>query len=287
MHHIEVQKVDGTIEAFRPQKLMISLMKAGASEDQAQRVLEKIWNEIDGKSLPTNELYRVAFKHLHEITHPAVAIRYSMRRALSELGPDGFAFEKFYAEILKSQGYETLLDQTVYGRCVPHEVDIVAWKGRQELQMVEAKFHHEYGFKTDLKIILYVKERYDDLGAQLFKFGGNERKLTSGWIVTNTKFTDTAIHYGECNGMKMVGWNYPRDGGLHKLIEESGVKPITSVPSISKDIMHELLKNGIVTCNDIHRVEGVLKTLGVDKARIAQVHKDIEQIFKLDLSVTE
>jgi hypothetical protein len=205
-----------------------------------------------------------------------------MRKALSDLGPDGFAFEKFYGEILRRKGYEIALDQMVYGRCVPHEVDIVAWKDKQELAMYEAKFHHEYGFKTDLKIVLYVKERYDDISTQTFKYGGTDRKLTSGWLVTNTKFTDTAIHYGECNGLNMIGWNYPKNGGLQKMIDETGVRPITCIPSISHDLMKALIKEGVVTCNDTHAVEVVLKSHGVDQNKINQIKADIHDILNIN-----
>ncbi len=282
MHHIEVVKADGTVEEFRPQKLMISLLNSGATPDQANTIIEKIYSEVDGKTLPTNRIYRLAFKFLNELTHPAFAIRYSMRKALADLGPDGFAFEKFYGEILKKKGYEVELDQMVYGRCVAHEVDIVAWKDKQELAMYEAKFHHEYGFKTDLKIVLYVKERYDDISSQTFKYGGTDRKLTSGWLVTNTKFTDTAIHYGECNGLKMVGWNYPKNGGLQRLIDETGIKPITCIPSISPELVKILLKEGVVVCNDISAVERVLESKGVDKNKILQIKTDIQEVLKID-----
>ena len=79
-----------------------------------------------------------------------------------ELGPTGFPFERFIGEILKTQGYTVSLGQTLEGACAPHEIDVIAEKGK-ELMIVEAKFHNELKIKSDLRVALYVKARYDDL----------------------------------------------------------------------------------------------------------------------------
>ena len=115
------------------------------------------------------------------------AVGYSIRRALLEMGPDGFPFEKLVSRLFQIWGYETLTDQTCLGTCVAHEVDVVAWKD-DELSMVEAKFHNEFGLKSDLKVALYVKARYDDLAKTVFDYGGKKRILSSEghWLVTNT-----------------------------------------------------------------------------------------------------
>ena len=81
------------------------------------------------------------------------------------LGPTGFPFEQFVAEIFKAEAYSTITDQIVQGKCVEHEIDVVAWK-EKELIMVEAKFHTDFNLKSDLKIVLYVKARYDDIFGQ-------------------------------------------------------------------------------------------------------------------------
>src|SRR5260221_155103 len=120
---------------------------------------------------------------------------------------------KFIARIFTMWGYEALTDQTVLGTCVDHEVDVVAWKGN-ELSMVEAKYHNEFGMKSDLKVALYVKARFDDLSQTIFDFGGTKRKLTGKWLATNTKFTEKAIAYGECSHLRLLGWNYPATNNL-------------------------------------------------------------------------
>ena len=66
-------------------------------------------------------------------------------------------------EIFKAEGYTTIIDQLVQGKCVEHEVDVVAWM-EKELIMVEAKFHTDFNLKSDLKIdgiVDRVKKRLD------------------------------------------------------------------------------------------------------------------------------
>jgi len=161
-------------------------------------------------------------------------------------------------------------DQVVLGKCVEHEVDVVAWKG-DSLAMVEAKYHNEFGLKSDLKVSLYVKARYDDIEGNYFDYGGVKRKLTERWLVTNTKFTDKAIQYGECNGLKLLGWNYPAQGNLHQLISENSLHPIACLTSLTRDQKRELSAQNVVVCLDLVGNPGVLKMIGVkpeDEERI-------------------
>ena len=215
---VTILKADGKKEVFDVAKLRASLSRAGATDEAVESVVSHIGSELkDGMS--THEIYEHAYKVLAEWKQP-VAERYSLRRAVMSLGPTGFLFENLVAEILKEKGFETLTDQTVLGACVPHEVDVVAWN-KEKLIMVEAKFHNELGTKSDLKVALYVKARIDDLKHNMFNYGGKDRMLNEGWLITNTKFSSTALHYGLCNNMIMIGWNYPEKGNLQDMIEAS------------------------------------------------------------------
>ena len=222
MEKIFIVKSDGMRQEFDAQKLVASLAKAGASEDAREKISRHIGGEIKN-GMSTGDIYHHAFELLRKSEKP-VAERYSLKRALAALGPTGFPFEHFIADIFKAQGFETTTDQIVRGKCTSHEMDVVAWKDG-ELIMAEAKFHHEFGMKSDVKVALYVKARFDDLRSQMFSYGGKERALTKGILVTNTHFTDKAIEYSMCAGVALVGWNYPGSGNLHDMIIESGVYP--------------------------------------------------------------
>jgi len=259
-HLISITKSDGTKQLFEEEKLINSLRHVGASPEAIDDVVEEVEREIyDG--MTTVEIYRRAFDLLRKHSSP-VAAKYSVRRAMIELGPDGFPFEKFVARIFKMWGYEAVTDQTVIGKCAEHEVDVIAWKDNS-LAMVEAKYHNEFGLKSDLKVSLYVKARYDDLSENEYDFGGTKRRLSEKWIITNTKFTDKAIRYSECSGIKLLGWNYPSKGNLHELISENGLHPITCLTSLSRDQKRELVGLNTLVCLDLVGNPGVLNKIGI------------------------
>lgn len=268
---IEVIKIDGTKERFDQAKLQESLRRSGASERVASEVAAHIGRELVN-GMTTSDIYRHAFSVLRDKQKKASA-RYSLRRSLLALGPTGFPFEKFIGEIFKKKGFSVLLDQMVHGRCVEHEMDIVAWNN-EKLIMAEAKYHHELAYKSDLKVALYVKARFDDLYAAASLTYGNRTKLDEGWLITNTKFTEKAIRYAECNGVKLIGWNYPEKGNLHDLVEETGVHPVTCLTSLSEGQKRALMEQGIVLCESIKSEKVKLRSLGFDEQLIAEMEAE-------------
>jgi hypothetical protein len=139
-------------------------------------------------------------------------------------------------------------------------MDVVAYN-EKKLMMVEAKFHNELGTKSDLKVVLYIKARFDDLNENVFAYGGKDRKITDSWLVTNTKFSSTAIHYGVCKNMTLVGWNYPEKGNLQDMIEGERLHPVTCLTTLSEAEKKTLLTNGIVLCSKIRENPDVLRRL--------------------------
>jgi hypothetical protein len=93
VREVYITKANGVKEIFKPDKLSQSLLNSGASEDIARGIVEHISRELqDGMS--TSVIYDHAFYLLGKKAKP-LAARYSLRRALGELGPSGFPFEKF------------------------------------------------------------------------------------------------------------------------------------------------------------------------------------------------
>ncbi|MEX1061623.1 MAG: restriction endonuclease [Patescibacteria group bacterium] len=236
---ILVKKASGELESFDPEKVLNSLKRAGASHKLAQDILKIVEAEIY-EGIDTREIYQKVFTHLRSAgTH--LAARYNLKRALMELGPTGYPFERYFARLLEQEGYQCLVGQQVKGKCVWHEVDVIAEKGKQKY-MVEAKYHNAPGLKTDTKVALYVYARFLDVSA-----GG----FTQGWLVTNTKLTRDARHYAECVGLKYLSWDRPQGAGLRELIEKTRLYPVTILQSLSPKEKATLLGEGIVTCRDI------------------------------------
>ena len=56
------------------------------------------------------------------------ASRYKLKKALMQLGPSGFLFEKLVGKIMEQEGFKTNVGVIVQGNCVQHEVDVIAQK---------------------------------------------------------------------------------------------------------------------------------------------------------------
>jgi len=276
-HLITITKSDGTRQLFEEEKLVNSLRNAGATDGALDDIVDEIGKEMhDGMS--TSEIYTRAFALLKKHSMP-IAVKYSIRRAMLELGPEGFPFEKFVARIFKAWGFEAVTDQILRGESVEHEMDVVAWKEGQ-LSMAEAKFHNEYGLKSDLKVALYVKARFDDLAPMEFEYDGQKRKLTDRWLFTNTKFTDHAITYGTFHGMKLMGWNYPQKGNMHDVIAENGLHPVTCITVLTHQQKKDIIAAGILVCKDFIEQQSVLKNIGLKPEEIGRAVIEAAAIIK-------
>jgi ATP cone domain len=275
MEPIYVLKANGTRELFDQKKLEFSLKRAGASSLVVNQIINHVKAHLD-KNITTHEIYKHAFELLHKDEGP-VAIKYSLKRAIMELGPSGFPFEDFIAEIFRTKGFNAEAGKIVKGFCVEHEIDVVAWN-EEKLVMVEAKFHNELGIKSDLKVILYVKARFDDLRQVKFNYG-KERDLDEGPLATNTKFTSTAIEYGSCQGgIRMIGWNYPPVGNLHDMILESKLHPVTCLGSLNGREKKSLLDKGIVLCRTLSENVEILEAIGLNDEKRKKVLDEIEAL---------
>ncbi len=274
--NITITKANGQKELFDKQKLFHSLRNAGGNNPIVNDIVNHISSEIK-EGTTTSDIYKHAFDLLRNHSVP-IAVKYSLRRAIGELGPDGFPFERFVAKIFNTWGYEAITDQIVMGSCVDHEIDVVAWRGN-DLAMVEAKFHNEFGMKSDLKVVLYVKARYDDLSKKIFNFGNKERKLTEKYIFTNTKFTDKAVQYSKCQDLKLVGWNYPLNGNLHDIITQYRLHPITSLSLLNNQNKKDLINRGILICTDLINDPQILSSLGIDKESIKNIISEANTVI--------
>lgn len=272
---IMIRKADGQMEAFDVAKLGHSLQHTTAKPELIEQVIAETVKNVE-EGMTTHEIYKHAFSALHNLERPA-AIRYSMRRSVMSLGPSGFPFERFVAEIFKTEGYEAMTDQTVLGSCVEHEIDVVAWN-KNKLIMSEVKFHNQLGLKSDLKVVLYVKARFEDLADTVFNYGGIDRKLNEGWLITNTKFTLSAIKYAECKNLKIIGWNYPIGAGLKEMIDNSKLHPLTILNSLSEHDKKQLLEKNIVLCSTLKQNPNHLQLIGLNEANIQTVLDEIKLI---------
>jgi len=231
-----VLKASGEVEPFSKDKVLTSIQRAGIPKslwaDALVHVESKIYNNI-----PTSEIYQHIEEFLEKSPNPNYKSRYSLKRAIMDLGPTGYPFEHYVAEIFKALGFETKVGQILTGRCISHEVDIIATKGQEKI-FVECKFHNEPGTRSDVHVSLYTKSRFDDI-AEKYNF-------TSAYLVTNTKITSDALSYALCENIKVIGWSYPEGGSLRDLIEKYKLFPVTQISTLSLSDKQRITSEGIV-----------------------------------------
>ena len=269
---ILIAKADGTLEPFDERKLVSSLSHAGADTATAAQIAHDVSATLR-PGTTTGEIYRRAFAHLREHKR-GIAARYSLKRALLEFGPSGFPFESYLAKLFEAEGWRTKVDQIVQGHCVEHEVDVVMAKkdgDTEKTTYVEAKFHNTAGFKTDLKTVLYVQARVEDIAA----LHPNEPQRTRGMVVTNTKFTAPAIQYAECRGLELLSWEYPRTNNLHERIDTAKLYPVTALTSLSKKEKMNLLSQRMVLCNTLPQETRALATAGITGKKADAVLEEV------------
>lgn len=266
----EIVKADGTTEVFNGLKLENSLKRAGATDTAAERIRHTIESSM-GPTALSGDIYRRAFQMLRQEGRP-VAARYSLRRALFELGPTGHPFEDFIAELFKKEGWTVEGRRMIPGKCVPHEVDVYASRGNEHLA-AELKYHNNPGYKTDVKVALYVKARFDDI----WQCKPEEKTcpVDLGFLITNTKFTSQAIDYANCSGMGLLGWSYPHEGNLYDRIIANALFPVTALTSLRKAEKRLLIDKGIVTCDQVREHREILRSIGLTPERIGTVIGEI------------
>lgn len=277
-----VIKASGSIVPFSEEKLLRSLKRSGASDSEAAKVMAEI-NKKLFEGISTKTIYKMAFKLLKEqSTH--LAAKYHLKGAIMELGPSGFPFEKYFSEILRYQGYKTTVGEIVQGKCVSHEIDVIAELGEQFF-MIECKYHNQPGTFSDVKIPLYIQSRFKDVEAQWIKLPGHENKTHTGWVVTNTRFSTDAVLYGNCIGLKLLGWDYPVKEGLKDLIDRLGLYPITCLTTLTKVEKQLLLDKNIVLCKEISDDVKLLDVAGVNPTRAKRVLEEVEKLCQHLISI--
>lgn len=267
---IRIVKADGSAEPFNPQKLVASLVRAGAEHSIADDIAGQI-ERVLYPGITTQEIYRQAFAKLREARR-GTAARYSLKRALLEFGPSGFPFEAYLAELFKAEGYKTQIDQVIHGACVPHEVDVVLKKG-DETAYVEAKFHNAAGFKTDLKTVLYVKARLDDIAAR--RKAEDAKGTMRGMVITNTKFTSRAVEYAACAGIELLGWEEPQGHTLQDRIEAVKLYPVTALTTLGRREKMALLSQNKVLCTALPKDTRALAGAGLTGHKADRVLEEV------------
>ncbi|WP_430425001.1 ATP cone domain-containing protein [Maribacter litoralis] len=273
---IDIIKSSGQKMKFSLDKLRNSLKHSGANHKLVEEIVSKVYDELF-EGITSNEIYNRAYSLLKK-NKSVFASKYKLKKAIYELGPTGFPFERFIAAILQFSGYEVDVDIKLNGACVTHEIDVIAEKNGSAT-LIECKFHNEEGRNCNVKIPLYIHSRYNDVKAYWIT-NKNSKPLNKGWVVTNTRFTEDALTYGKCADLYLLSWDFPKDDGLKDRIDRLGLYPITVSSLLSKREKQFLLSRNVVLCRQLVKDKFYLDHLGISTERKSKILDEISQLCK-------
>ena len=277
-----VTKYSGEKERFSEEKLVKGLENSGIEPAAISFVTSQIKKSLFN-GITTKKVYQEVRRLLRAYSNEYVS-KYKLKQAILELGPSGYPFESYVATILQAMGFETETNVTVLGKCVQHEVDVVAEK-EDHHYMIECKFHNRQGFKTDVKVPLYIQSRFKDVEHSWRRKSGHRDKFHQGWIVTNARFTADAITYAKCAGLKLLGWDYPKNESLKVLVSSYGLHPLTCLSTLTKAEKKLLLSKGIVLCRTVCDNPDILTDIGFEYGKVKKVVHEGRHVCELGVKV--
>lgn len=272
---ILITKASGDQVVFDPGKLRRSLRRAGAGRERSDAIVRAISKDLQEGST-TKQIYHLAHKMLRKEAK-FTAARYSLKQALLELGPSGFPFEQFVAKLLEAQGLRVQTGLLREGKCVTHEVDILA-ADNQRVLLAECKFHNRQSLVCDVKVPLYIHSRFNDLLAGYFNAPEWKSFTLESWIFTNTRFTDDALAYGRCAGLHLISWDTPFDFGLRDWVDRTGLHPLTCLTTLTHREKNALLEHQIVLARDLVAQPELLSRLQLAPRRIQIVIEEARHL---------
>ena len=264
---IYIKKSSGKLEVFSFDKLKKSLQKSNASSKEIELIIKIIKNQIYS-GITSREIYKNAFRLLKKHNRVS-ASKYSLKRAIFDLGPTGYPFEKLVSALLQENGYKTKVSVLLEGECVRHEIDVLAEKNKN-VYAIECKFHTSTTTVSNVKIPLYINSRFLDVQKQ-WNCSKNKTILKQGWLVTNTRFTEDAINYGNCVGLTMLSWNYPEGKGISSIIDRFGLYPLTALTTLKKREKQLLISHDIILTKELLFSGHKLKELGFSATHIEKI----------------
>lgn len=275
---ILVKKASGEEQPFRVEKLESSLRNAGAGDEVIKQILADIVDWIY-TGVTTKKIYNRAFQLLKRLRNVS-AIRYKLKQSMLEMGPTGYPFEHFIGQVFERMGYGVEVGITLEGRCVTHEMDVIATKDHHQ-HLVECKYRQDQGKIVTVQTPLYVRARVNDIVDRYHEEKKFEGYTFTGWVVTNTRFSSDSINYGKCSGLKLLGWDYPEGNSLKNIIEQEKLYPVTALTNLTRKEKQQLLDAGIVTCPQLLDNLEILDKIQFRRSKSTALVKELNDILNL------
>lgn len=272
---ILIRKASGAEELFSIDKFRRSLQSAGACQESIDIIVNDISQWVQ-PGTSTKKIYARAFSLLHK-EKSSSSLRYRLKQAILEIGPTGYPFEILMGQLFEHLGYEVQTGITVDGLHVTHEMDVIATANKAQ-QLVECKYHKDQGKQVSVQVPLYVRSRVNDIVAKRSPLPEYQGFTFTGWVITNTRFSEDSIQYGTGAGLTLLAWDFPQGNGLKEHLEKFRLYPITILKNLTQVKRQELLDAGIVTCSQLARNEAQIANLGLSKNKLKALMEELKHL---------
>ncbi|WP_313386468.1 ATP cone domain-containing protein [Chishuiella sp.] len=274
-----IKKNSGELISYNPAILRKSLSKSGAKKEEIEQVFEQVSKELyDGIS--TKDLYRYAFQSLKKYRN-SYAARYSLKKALKNLGPEGYCFEKWVSRVMQAAGYNSITSQTVQGNAVTHEIDVVAMKD-QQLIFCECKFRNDEEAKISVTTPMYFLSRMKDVENNFYHFFNKDLTPTKGYLVTNAYLTTDSIDFANYYGIGIISWDYPENKSIKYLVDNAVLYPITCLTTLTLENEKALLDKDCILVKDLVDFPNVLNNLNLSEEIKKEVLIEAKELIEIE-----
>lgn len=236
-----VTKADGSRQPFEREKIVQTCLRMGANYKVASQIASKVEAALpDGAS--TKTVLQLIFD-LMRAENSAVGHVFDLREGISHMvsKPE---FEAFVRVLLAQSGFQVKPNTIVRGLCGEHEVDAIATKDGK-VYIVEAKHHGNFHALTGMDETRIARAILEDL-TDGFVQGVTAEKVDGAIIVTNTRYSEHAIRYGNCRGILQIGWASPDSLGLKETVRKYRLYPLSCLRGVSPEVRGRLVDAGIV-----------------------------------------
>ncbi len=271
LKEVIITKANGQKAVFEPYKVESTCVRAGATKEEARKILERIHPKLY-PGITTREIYRLVLHFLSDGVNQAVKHRYRLKESIMRMGPAGFPFETFVGRVLEHYGYRVLsIGAKMQGHCVQHEVDLILESSQDDRKwLVECKYHNMPGRYTGLKESLYTHARFLDLSDMV------DREM----LACNTKVSDEVVTYAGCIKQRILSWRYPPQNGLERLVEDKNLYPAT-ILGLSRREIEMFSRQRLMIAKDLLDVDinDFVRKTGISPKRILSLQKLVNQII--------
>jgi hypothetical protein len=168
-------------------------------------------------------------------------------------------------------GFQVMPNTILRGLCGEHEVDALATKDGVT-HLVEAKHHVNYHALTGLDESRIARAIIEDV-TEGHRHGATEIKIDRAMIVTNTRYSEHAVIYGNCRDILQVGWTSPQGFGLKDIIEKYKLYPLSCLKGVSTETRLRLVDAGIVLIKQLQEQDSryLERKIGLPQEKVLSI----------------